>query len=309
MTTTAPLPLPLGPNEVLVTRDVVTMEEQRVLVDWTIDRLREGHLLGNPRDPYSYCTPYLSSNDGALTPLTAASKSEGADTNELVWIPDAASDTVGPLPEAFWTIRARVVRLLEIESLDEDVYKGSFLNCIVGGGKVHQHRDERLRFGRQESAVLRCNVLFNRPENGGTPVIAGTEIDIPDRGMWTFYATELVHAATEVQGATVRGTLSFGFVVPVSALWERRFRVTACAPASLLEQLGRHSDADRIGDGRMAMLRSVLSHQGDFSAAELAGRLDKDASDVWEVVRQLQCVHMVESASTVHQGRGTLIVF
>jgi hypothetical protein len=309
----------LGPNEILIVEDIVTTEEQSVLVRWADSNLRAGRMLNNPRDPESYSTPYCSASDRALTSLTKHYGSKQEDQQKLVWIPKMSEDLVDPLPDQFWKIRTRVIQLLGLTDLAEDPYKGSFLNYIVPGGKVHQHRDDRLTLGEEEFAILRCNVLFKRPQEGGLPIISRREIDVPDRGMWAFYATELVHAASEVRGKEARGTLSFGFSIRLGRLWERRFRVApvllpksaniqACRPDSLFEQLRNHSCCDQIGSERLELLRIVLSEQKEFSLRQLAEDVRQNPSEVWEVLRLLQSLGFVQSESSVRIGREKILV-
>jgi len=310
----------LGPNEVLVAESVVTDEEQGRLVEWLDAQRRGGKLVNNPQDLGAYSTPFRSSS-GDLTRLTrGGSRSGGGSAQKLVWIPDVERE-VDPLPDEVWRIRARVVDQLGLHGLEEDHYKGSFMSYIEPGTGVHQHRDDRLKAGTEALLILRCNVLFRKPEGGGTPVFdARKEVDVPDRGMWAFFPTEVVHSATEVRGARFRGLLSFGFLVRVADLWRRCFRISQGfvseyaldsgedARGAVLASLRSSAPASGISDERLELLAFVMSSTGDFSVEEAARSLGRHPSEIWEVLRDLQRSGLVESRSSTRSERGKVVV-
>ena len=285
-----------GIDEVLIAPSVVTEEEQSILVRWAKDERRQGRLVRNPRDPATHLTPFLSV-DGGLTRLTDG-RAEPPDA--LVWVPEVDSTAIAPVPEVFWKIRARVVDLLGLQGLPEDHYKGSFLSYIEIGGEVKTHRDERVRVDGSEYLVLRCNVLFQKPEEGGHPVIAGAELNIPERGMWAFYATELVHSAGDVRGSgsRARATLSFGFLVEEAQLWQREFTVTESAAVP-------NASPDEL----TARMRSfVTMHDREFSIVEAAKALDAPESAVSMALGTLQQAGVVRSRSSHGPGVVALLL-
>ena len=160
-------------------------------------------------------------------------------------MPEVDGTAVAPLPGAFWHIRARVVDLLGLHGLEEDHYQVAFLTYITEGGAVQEHRDDRVYVDGIEYLNLRCNVLFQRPGEGGYSVIAGAELDIPEGGMWAFCASELAHSAGRVRGPGPRGTLSFGFLVEAEKLLQRRFEHAGTDPRQgvrVLELLAAEPD-------------------------------------------------------------------
>ncbi len=298
----------LGPNEVFVADSVMTAEEQSVFVRWA-DRKREGgRLLVNPVDSRLYMTPFRAAG-GELTRLRRRGDSA------------IREEALDPLPDEFWEIRTRVVDLLGIHDLEDDPYKGSFLTLIAPGGKVPEHRDVRLRIDGEEFLVLRCNVLFNRPRQGGLPSISSREFDVCAGGMWAFYPTELAHSAAEVRGSECRGSLSFGFLVRPTDLWQRRFRIT---PGVELE----FGEDESGGETRRALIvtqcerrrvipirehqaratRSIMSQAGDFSVQEAAQAVNEDPAEVWEVIRDLQSLNLLQSESSAHANRGKVLL-
>jgi hypothetical protein len=281
-----------GFDEVLVLADVVTSQEQRILVDWAEEQRGEEHLLQNPVDALTRSTPYLAA-DGNRTLLTSGGHLSGLDTAP-VWVPDAAT-TSEQVPEAFWTVRTRVIDRLRIGHLPDDPYKGSFLTSVTSGGDVHTHKDARLPIDGKECALYRCNVLVQRPEMGGMPVIEGTELDIPDRGMWAFHATENVHRATEVDGPVARVTLSFGFVVDPDPVWERPLVINPEVEPPLLHGVKAQLREAELDPARAASLDALLDQPGEFSVADVAGAIGLDPWLVWVEARRLQRVGLIQS--------------
>jgi hypothetical protein len=306
----------LGTNEIFIADSVVTAEEQAILVRWTEEQRQRGRLLVNPRDPEIHMTPFFSA-DGGLTRITKSGL--GPDGIErraqkgLIWVPKIDEQFMDPVPEAFWTIRNRVKDLLGLGGLEEDYYKGSFLTCMSPGGRVHEHRDARVRVAEEERLILRCNVLFKRPQQGGMPVIGSQEIDICDRGMWAFYPTEFRHSTTVVRGPDSRGNLSFGFLVRPAYLWQRRFRIAPGAVSVDLAVFAHNATIERrvspgLRERHLAVWQFVMSTTGDFSVDEAARTLEQDPSEISEALRDLQEWRLVQSLSS-RRGAGTVLLF
>ncbi|KYF53628.1 hypothetical protein BE08_23975 [Sorangium cellulosum] len=309
----------LGPNEVLVAERAVTEDEQATLFGWLEAQRRAGKLVRNPQDPGAYSTPFRAAS-GDLTRLTKDRPQAAASGEQkLVWIPDVAGP-VDPLPEEFWRIRARLIDRLDLGGLEEDVYKGSFMSYIEPGTGVHRHRDDRLKLGGDERLILRCNVLLRRPGGGGLPVFdERIELDIPDRGMWAFFPTELVHAATEVRGDGARALLSFGFLVRPADLLQRRFHLARRfvsergladegARRRLVESVRASAPAAGLSDDRVKLFAFVLGAPGDFTLEEAARALGQGAREVSAVLRDLQLAEIVTSNSSARAERGKVVV-
>lgn len=309
----------LGPNEVLLADLVITEDEQSALFGWLEAQRSAGKLVQNPQDPGAYSTPFRAAN-GTLTRLTRGGRVGAASGKQkLVWIPDVA-EAVDPLPEELWRIRARVIERLGLGGLEEDVYKGSFMSYIEPGTGVHRHRDDRLKLEEGERLILRCNILVKKPEGGGSPVFdERVEVDVPDRGMWAFFPTELVHSANEVRGALARGLMSFGFLVRPADLLQRRFHVaprfaSECAFGAgedarrgVIERLRASALAAGLSDDRVELLAFVLASPGDFTLEEAARSLRRRPRDVFEVLRDLQVSEVVASNSSARFERGKVL--
>ena len=152
----------LGPDEIFVAPEVLTLAEQTLLVAWADEKLCEDRLLIHPLDPRNRTTPFRATDQG-LTRLTRqAMEGEAHAGRSPIWVPKITEQVMDPLPPVFWEIRTRVISLLNLEPLLEDYYKGSFMNYILPGGGIHMHRDAPLYLDGEEFAIIRCNVLFRR---------------------------------------------------------------------------------------------------------------------------------------------------
>ena len=321
MKRTASQPSLLGTNEVLVADEVVTAEEQATLLAWAERQYRDGKISATLPDPGAWCTPFQSIG-GGLTTLTNASAQqlEGSAEQRLVWVPEVDEGNIDRLPEEFWRIRARVVERLDLAALDEDHYKGSFLTYISPGAGVHRHRDARLMIRNEEFLILRCNVLFRRPEAGGQPVVESIDLEVPDRGMWAFFPTEHVHAATPVRGSAFRGLLSFGFLVRLEDLWQRRFRMTTdfaqehgvAADAehkrALIDALRAAPESSELDAQRIDLLEFIVMSDDEFSVQDAADSLQRSPAELCDALHDFQRSRIVESRSSRCADRGRVTV-
>jgi len=268
----------LGLDEVLVVPDVVTAAEQQRLREWALAQCAAGTLHQNPVDPTSRSTPFFAAADRGRSELT-----RGAGDGDVIWIPEAT----GPdqLPEEFWSVRSRVIDVLGLD-LPDDPYKGSFLTCVGPGGDVHPHIDGRLPIDAEPMPLLRCNVLVQRPDAGGMPVIGGRLIDVPERGMWALHPTEVLHGATPVLGERERITLSFGFVVDPEPIWRRPLRHSPDVEAPVLDGLRSTLRAGAVAEDRMLILDSLLSRPR-CTVGTVAADIGRAPRDVWQEAHQL----------------------
>jgi hypothetical protein len=309
----------LGAHVLYIVDSIVSENEQRMLLDCTEAQYRHGGLHENPRDPGAHA---FRSANGELTWFTRAGAEGGASTGavDLVWVPRVDHPDETAPPEEFWKIRSRVVDLIGLSELEEDHYKDSFLSYIAPGAGIHRHLDARLMIGHEEVVVLRCNVLLKRPQTGGLPMIGSTELEIPNRGMWVFYPTELFHSATAVGGTEFRGLQSFGYLVRPDHLWRRKFRA---APDFIREfelesgigarrALVDHLRAGASGgahDAQFDVLDFALLAADDFTpqqAVMATGQVPEEAVRALEALQRAQVVES-HSSRSFERGRVTVI--
>jgi hypothetical protein len=301
---------------VAVARDLIREEEQRELMVWAEDKHGCGRLLENPHDPGGYLTPYQSVR-GVRSSFTQTARDSRNSEQQFVWIPSGDAP-VDPLPQVFWTIRDRVIEWLRLSDVEEDYYKGSFLTYTQPGAAVHQHMDAKVVADGEACHVLRCNVLFRRPEGGGNPNIANTALEVPDRGAWAFYATAQVHSASVVEGS-YRGTLSFGFLIRPARLWGRRFQIPErvrlqlgldqeAGRRALMQQMREARSASAIAGDRLALVEFVTARKGPFDANDASAAVGLPPVELFPAILDLQRSGFVESLAGLAVSRGSVVI-
>jgi hypothetical protein len=150
------------------------------------------------------------------------------------------------------------------------------------------------------------------------PRIGSQEIEVQDGGMWAFFPTEFRHSTTVVRGSTPRGSLSFGFLVRLADLWQRRFRVApgieshppSAARGRFDEDTGPGQRPSASASASQSPIqRFIATRKGDFSVQEVAEALELEPSDVWEVLRDWQALRLVQSVSSTSAVGGRVFLF
>lgn len=112
-------------------------------------------------------------------------------------------------PSVIWDIKEQVVAQYKLHNeAQEPVYK-DFCGYITEGGQVHKHRDNN-----QKGLIhTRFNVLVQKPQSGGIPVINDVELEVAEGDIWVCRAGLDYHSSTQVIGNKARIVLSFGFLL------------------------------------------------------------------------------------------------
>lgn len=93
---------------------------------------------------------------------------------------------------------------------------GIVVSCTFDGGDVYAHRDPRCFSGL---ATLRCNVLTQKPQNGGDLYLGDTKVDLEEGDLHCYLASEHTHSVTKVQGPVPRVLWMFGASVQAKS-WD-----------------------------------------------------------------------------------------
>jgi hypothetical protein len=95
----------------------------------------------------------------------------------------------------------------------EPKFKNLTGNHFKNGAFVHPHID-----GAPQGFVhTRCNLMLQKPDKGGNPVIDGEEIQIEKNDLWLCLASMEFHSSTPIRGGE-RLIFSFGGLVPVEQI-------------------------------------------------------------------------------------------
>jgi hypothetical protein len=88
----------------------------------------------------------------------------------------------------------------------EPIYK-DFVNEVFVDGYVRGHTDETVKGYKH----LRCNIMLQKPEQGGKLLINNMPIDL-DVGDMFIVDTSIMHAVSIVKGSISYKTIVFGFL-------------------------------------------------------------------------------------------------
>lgn len=91
---------------------------------------------------------------------------------------------------------------------------GIVVSCTFSGGKLLDHVDLRKY---HDLAILRCNVLTQKPEVGGILHIEGKPVETEVGDLHCYLASEHAHNVSTVGGNTPRIMWMFGACVPSEA--------------------------------------------------------------------------------------------
>lgn len=110
-------------------------------------------------------------------------------------------------PREIWEIKRFVMLNYEVPFLakQEPVYR-DFCGVNEPGAFVHPHQDSPPNH-------TRFNVMVQKAEYGGDPVLDGERIDLTQGDTWRCNAGRCTHGSTRVCGERLRIVLSFGFLL------------------------------------------------------------------------------------------------
>ena len=168
-------------DKVAVVRRFITADEHSVLLDWAERQFENGRLKANPAGPSRYFSRYEEGDD---------------------------------VPDLFWDVRRRAVRLFSVEDYEDEPYYRCFLGCNTDGGFIQPHRDPSPP-GKHH---VRMNIMVSAPKRGGHPVIDGKTYRVEDRDLWCFYPTLMLHSSRPMAGDRKRFVISIGILAPEEAL-------------------------------------------------------------------------------------------
>ena len=85
---------------------------------------------------------------------------------------------------------------------------GAVVSVTFNGGDTYEHNDPRSDCGQY--ATYRCNVLTQKPKNGGVLFVGQKEILLDEGDLHCYFASEIKHYVTPTTGDTPRILWMFG---------------------------------------------------------------------------------------------------
>ena len=104
-------------------------------------------------------------------------------------------------------LQLRLCGLLGIDYIEEPVLK-TYLSFVEAGGFVHKHIDTYKSV--EGYGHIRCNVMLNKPDGGGNPIIEEETIMVGNGDAWHFRPDLYEHYTDAVEGESPRIIISIG---------------------------------------------------------------------------------------------------
>ena len=162
---------------------VVTVEEQRVIIDWA-----DLHYDDFKENGYS----------------------------RRYYVLQITDDTI---PEEVWEIKRRVVETESLYGYSAEPIFGDFIGYVKDGGQIQPHVDSN-QYDEVTGELLihtRFNVFIQLPVSGcgGRPIYGGRTIDVCELQYVKCLSGVERHYCEKVRGDVGRIVLSFGFLIPL----------------------------------------------------------------------------------------------
>jgi hypothetical protein len=169
--------------------EVITEEEQSILIEWT-------HL--------NYRNFILNKNNGGyfifIDNLNAEIKLNKSSTIN------------GEILKILIEIRERIVNLENLNDSKESNELGHFLYYMESGTRLHRHKDPN----DEGTYHIRFNVLIQAPEKGGVPIYAGKKMKQKERHYIICRSGLDYHESTLIEGNKPKMLISYGFAIDSS---------------------------------------------------------------------------------------------
>jgi hypothetical protein len=113
-------------------------------------------------------------------------------------------------PEVY-VVQNKITNFLNLANLQKSVVGGGKNGIVVSytlnGGDTYEHIDPK----EGDLEVLRCNVLTNKPAEGGELFVDGEKIDLAAGDLHCYLSSTVRHYVTETKGNVPRILWMFGY--------------------------------------------------------------------------------------------------
>lgn len=158
--------------------EVLSIEDQRVIIDWTKENW----------DKFIY-----NKNNSGYFIFIDALKNDTEYKN---------------IYTIFQKIKNNIMELENLRDMESHLYLSDFIYHMDPGTKLHRHKDTN---ENNSSYHIRFNVLIQSAEQGGIPVYSGKKIKTKERCYIICRSGLDYHSSTEIKGKKSKIVLSFGF--------------------------------------------------------------------------------------------------
>ena len=99
--------------------------------------------------------------------------------------------------------------------LEEPIFKNFTGNHYLDGAFVHEHTDP----APDGYVHVRCNLMLQKPQEGGDPIIDGEKLNVQNGDLWICLASLEPHSSTPIKNGE-RFIFSFGSLISYTKIKE-----------------------------------------------------------------------------------------
>ena len=114
-------------------------------------------------------------------------------------------------PDTAYKIQKRIITKLKFKEFKLPKYQHGIVASYAGkNDAIYEHRDPQWH---PPYETLHCNLMLQKPIEGGKPIINKEAIDLDERDLWCYYVSKVPHASSKVMGSRARLMYVFGFCI------------------------------------------------------------------------------------------------
>ena len=114
-------------------------------------------------------------------------------------------------PDTAYKIQKRIIDQLKFNDFKLPKYHHGIVASYAGeNDTVFEHTDPQWY---PPYETLHCNLMLQKPLEGGKPMINKKNIDLDERDLWCYYVSKVKHGSSKVIGSRPRLMYVFGFCI------------------------------------------------------------------------------------------------
>ena len=119
-------------------------------------------------------------------------------------------------PDITYKIQKRIISKLKLKDFKLPKYHHGIVASYAGDNDtVYEHLDPQWYPPHE---TLHCNLMLQKPFEGGKPFIDKTNIDLDERDLWCYYVSKTPHGSSRIKGSRPRLMYVFGFSIDFKEL-------------------------------------------------------------------------------------------
>lgn len=162
-----------------IIKDFISKEEQDELIQWIMNNKDDSNLFKDARMRGNRITTRYSNNFS--------------------------------FPDIVFEIQKRIISKLKFNDYKLPKFHHGIVASYAGeNDTVFEHLDPQWH---PPYETLHCNLMLQKPYEGGKPIINKVNIDLDERDLWCYYVSKTPHGSSEIIGNRPRLMYVFGFCI------------------------------------------------------------------------------------------------